>query len=43
MSFPDDYLFYGGVDRQFDQVGEAVPPPLSKKIAEKIIEKMKEM
>ena len=43
MGFPDDHVFYGGVDRQFDQVGEAVPPPLSKKIAEKIIEKMNEI
>jgi|GEM_PF-5573741 DNA (cytosine-5)-methyltransferase 1 len=43
MGFPDDHVFYGGVDRRFDQVGEAAPPPLSKKMAEKIIEKMKEI
>lgn len=43
MGFPDNHVFYGGIDRQFDQVGEAVPPPLSEKIARKIIEKMKEI
>ncbi|MEM3819017.1 MAG: DNA cytosine methyltransferase [Nitrososphaerota archaeon] len=43
MGFPDNHVFYGGVDRQFDQVGEAVPPPLSKKIAKKIIKDMNEL
>ncbi len=33
MGFPDTHVFYGGVDRQFDQVGEAVPPPLAERIA----------
>ena len=38
MGFPDTHVFYGGVDRQFDQVGEAVPPPLSKRIARAVIQ-----
>lgn len=43
MGFPDNHVFYGGVDRQFDQVGEAVPPPLSEKIAKIIIQKLGEI
>lgn len=43
MGFPDNHVFYGGVDRQFDQVGEAVPPPLSEKIAKKIIKNINEL
>jgi len=33
MGFPDDHIFYGGRDVQFDQIGEAVPVPLAKAIA----------
>jgi len=33
MGFPDDHVFVGGRDLQYDQVGEAVPPPLSRAIA----------
>jgi DNA (cytosine-5)-methyltransferase 1 len=33
MGFPDDHLLRGGRDIQYDVVGEAVPPPLSKAIA----------
>ncbi len=34
MGFPDDFVFFGGRGLQFDQVGEAVPPPLARVIAE---------
>lgn len=34
MSFPDSFIFYGGKEVQYDQVGEAVPPVLAKAIAE---------
>ncbi|MGC8947778.1 MAG: DNA cytosine methyltransferase [Thermoprotei archaeon] len=34
MGFPDNFVFYGGKDSQFDQVGEAVPVPLAKAIAD---------
>ncbi|MFX0162433.1 MAG: DNA cytosine methyltransferase [Candidatus Hodarchaeota archaeon] len=34
MGFPDDFVFFGGRGLQFDQVGEAVPPPLARAIAE---------
>jgi len=36
MGFPDDHVFVGGRDEQFNQVGEAVPPPLARAIAEYI-------
>ncbi|MFA4720297.1 DNA cytosine methyltransferase [Pyrococcus kukulkanii] len=37
MGFPDDFVFLGGRKVQFDSVGEAVPPPLAKAIAEFIL------
>lgn len=33
MGFPDDHAFFGPKDSQFNQVGEAVPPPLAYAIA----------
>jgi len=39
MGYPDKYVFYGGIDKQFNQVGESVPPPLSYAIAKFILEK----
>ena len=37
MGFPDDHVFVGGRDQQYNQVGEAVPPPLAKAIAKYIL------
>ena len=34
MGFPDYHIFLGGRDAQYNMVGEAVPPPLAKAIAE---------
>ncbi|NPA96751.1 MAG: DNA cytosine methyltransferase [Crenarchaeota archaeon] len=39
MGFPDDHVFLGGRDEQFNQVGEAVPPPLAKAIALYLVER----
>ncbi|HDH06997.1 MAG TPA: DNA cytosine methyltransferase [Thermoproteales archaeon] len=36
MSFPDDHVFYGSKDAQFNQVGEAVPVKLSQAIAQEV-------
>jgi DNA (cytosine-5)-methyltransferase 1 len=36
MSYPDDYIFTGHMDSQYNQVGESVPPLISKLIAEEV-------
>jgi DNA (cytosine-5)-methyltransferase 1 len=36
MGFPDDHVFAGGRGQQYDQVGEAVPPPLARAIAREV-------
>ncbi|MEM1549495.1 MAG: DNA cytosine methyltransferase [Candidatus Methanomethylicia archaeon] len=33
MGFPDDHVFYGKREEQYNQVGEAVPPTVSRAIA----------
>ena len=43
MSFPDNHVFLGGINTQFDQVGEAVPPLLAKKIATCLFKKLDEL
>ncbi|ABN70018.1 DNA-cytosine methyltransferase [Staphylothermus marinus F1] len=40
MGFPDTFIFVGGRDEQYNLVGEAVPVPLAKAIAEYIVEKL---
>ncbi|MHA1381633.1 MAG: DNA cytosine methyltransferase, partial [Candidatus Helarchaeota archaeon] len=37
QTFPDDYVFYGSSISQQQQVGNAVPPILAKKLAKKIL------
>ncbi len=37
MGFPDNHVFLGGKDQQYNQVGEAVPPPLARAIAQYLL------
>ncbi len=37
MSFPDDHIFLGGKEEQYNQVGEAVPPAISRVIARYVL------
>ena len=36
MGFPDDHVFKGGIETQYELVGEAVPPTLSRAIAKAV-------
>lgn len=36
MGYPDKHVFRGGIENMYNQVGESVPPPLSRAIAEYI-------
>ena len=42
MGFPDDHIFIGGRDVQFNEVGEAVPVPLARAIALVVKKKLEE-
>ena len=37
QTFPDSFRFYGSKDKQYQQVGNAVPPILAKGIAEQLV------
>lgn len=41
QTFPDDYIFYGSKDSQYQQIGNAVPPLLAKAIANKLYNLLK--
>jgi DNA (cytosine-5)-methyltransferase 1 len=38
QGFPDKYRFFGGVSSQYQQVADAVPPPMAKAIAKKLFQ-----
>ncbi len=37
MGYPDYHIFFGGKEEQYNQVGESVPPPLAKAIAQEVL------
>lgn len=37
MGYPDDYVFHGSINEQYNMIGESVPPPLSKAIAREVL------
>jgi len=36
MGFPDDHVFFGGRELEYNMVGEAVPVPLARAIAAEV-------
>jgi site-specific DNA-cytosine methylase len=38
MTYPDDYVFEGGINEQYNQVGESVQPLISNLIAKAVKE-----
>lgn len=43
QTFPDSFVFYGSKDKQYQQVGNAVPPIMAKAIAEKLAEQLEKL
>lgn len=42
MGYPDDYVFHGSINEQYDMIGESVPPPVSLALAGEVRRAMDE-
>jgi DNA (cytosine-5)-methyltransferase 1 len=40
MGYPDDYVFHGSINEQYNMVGESVPPPVSRALAREVKAKL---
>jgi DNA (cytosine-5)-methyltransferase 1 len=40
MGFPDDHVFLGPLERQYNMAGESVPPPLARALGEALLRKI---
>ncbi|MEG0108238.1 MAG: DNA cytosine methyltransferase, partial [Lachnospiraceae bacterium] len=43
QTFPDSFIFCGTKDKQYQQVGNAVPPIMAKSIAKKLASQLKKV
>lgn len=43
QTFPDSFIFCGSKDKQYQQVGNAVPPIMAKAIAEKLADQLEQI
>ena len=43
QTFPDSFVFCGSKDKQYQQVGNAVPPIMAKSIARKLVRQLEKL
>jgi DNA (cytosine-5)-methyltransferase 1 len=43
MGYPDDYVFHGSINEQYNMIGESVPPPVSRALAREAMRRLHTM